>query len=212
MVRKIKWSVSGRDIDEIPDDDFEVYDGPVPPKGVYQARIKSIRQVESSNGNEMLKVLLIVDGEASGKPKYDGAPVFDNVTVMESTMFKVKQFMTALGGTGRDFDLTAIDDDDNVVKFGRIRPVGMLVRFASKTEVYEGDPSAKVARYLPPKEEELEYDDEEADEEVDDADEDEDDEEEEAPPPPRKVAKKATAKKAAPRARRRADEDDEPPF
>lgn len=225
MPKKVKWGVTGREVDQVEDESFEPYDGPTPPRGVYVGKIKTIKKAESSNGNDMVRLLIIIDGKASGKPKYDGAPIFDNVPVTEQTMFRVKQLMLGLGGSGKNFDATVIDDDDNIVKFGTIRPKDMLIRFATKTELYGDETNAKVARYLPPKEDEPEADDEDdsdyeddadtdeddgeyeddddAEEEVDDddADDDEDyeeEEEEEEPAPPRRAAKKAPAKKAAP--------------
>jgi hypothetical protein len=228
MPKKVKWGVSGKDVDQVEDDSFEPYDGPTPPRGVYVGKIKTIKKAESSNGNDMIKLLIIIDGKASGKPKYDGAPIFDNVPVTEQTMFRVKQLMLGLGGTGKNFDATVIDEDDNITKFGTIRPKDMLIRFATKTELYGEETNAKVSRYMPPKEDEpddeddSDYDEEddseeydedtdedededEDDEEVDDEDDEDDDEEyedeeeEEEKPAPRRAAKKsAPAKKAAP--------------
>lgn len=242
MVKKVRWAVTSADIDNVEEDDFEPYDGPTPPKGVYKARIKTAKLTESSNGNNMIRVLLIVDGKASGKPKYDGAPIWDNVVDTPQTAFRVKQFLAGIGATSKDWARTTSDDEGGNLKIGRIRPEGMLVRLSTKLEEYEGDHNAKVDRYLPPKDEEPEdeeeYDEEEEDveeeddeeesdeEEEEDADDEDDDADEEPAPAPRRAAKKAApstpARKAAPAkkaaatkrapARRRRNEDDEPPF
>lgn len=234
MVKKVRWAVTSADIDNVEDDDFEPYDGPTPPRGVYKARIKSAKLTESSAGNNMIKVLLIIDGEASGKPKYDGAPIWDNVVDTPQTSFRVNRFLVGIGATSKDWARTTVDDEGGSLKIGRIRPEGMLVRLSTKLEEYEGDHNAKVDRYLPPKDEEPEdeedYDEDTEDEEEevdeeDDEDEDEEDdaEDEEPAPAPRRASKKAApARKAAPPAkkaaakrapaRRRRDEDDEPPF
>jgi hypothetical protein len=229
MVKKVKWSVTGADLDNVEEDDFEPYDGPTPPKGVYQGRIKSAKVTESSAGNNMIKVLIIVDGKASGKPKYDGAPIWDNVVDTPQTAFRVARFLSGIQGTKRDWAATTVDEEGNIIKMGRIKVVGALVRFSTKLEEYEGDHNAKIDRYLPPKdeepedEEEYDEDDEDVeDEEDEEAEDEEDDEEDEddTPPPPRKAAKKtakaAPAKKAAATkrapARRSRNDDDEPPF
>lgn len=196
MAKKVRWGVSGKDVDELEDSSYEEYDGPTPPRGIYRGTIKSMKKAESSAGNDKIVVLIIIK-EKGKKAKYNGAPIFDHVPVTESAMFRVKQLMTGLGGTGKDFDATVVDDDNNITKMGRIRPVGMDVRIATKVEVYQPDPdepgerTAKIARYLPPKDEEDEGDEEEYDEEAeeeeadeeeaddsDEADEDDDDEDE----------------------------------
>jgi hypothetical protein len=240
MVKKVRWAVKSADLDNVEEDDFEPYDGPTPPKGVYQARIKSAKLTESSNGNNMIKVLLIVDGKASGKPKYDGAPIWDNVVDTPQTAFRVKQFLKGIDATMKDWDRTTCDDEGGSLKIGRVRPEGLLVRISTKLEEYEGDHNAKIDRYLPPKDEEpeeeydeededdvadVEYDEEEEGDEEEEVDEDEDDDADEEPAPaPRRAAKKAAppatparkaAAKKAPAKRasaRRRNDDEEPPF
>jgi hypothetical protein len=225
-MKKVKWSVTGREIDDAPDDDFEEYDGEDPGRGVFHGRIKWARYTESSKGNPMIKVLVVLDGKASGRPELNGWPGFTQVMDMPTTIGQMKRFRAALGATARDFDSTMIDDDGTIVKMGRIKPTGMLVRFSTKVEEYpEGSGlfPAKVNNFLPPKaapveepeDEDVEYEDaedgveyeddgEEAEEEYEDDGEDgeyeeEEEAEEEPPPPPRRAAKKAApAAKRAP--------------
>lgn len=101
----------------------EQYAGEIPPSGVYRFKIRFMQKTVSSNKNPMLKVLLILDG--SWKPEhkqYDGCPVWEQIPVIPSTAFRVRELCDALNVTAKEFmDKTVGDDEGFVQKIGKLR-------------------------------------------------------------------------------------------
>lgn len=159
---KIKWNTKGAVVDAVEPDDgpqFEAYDGPLPPKNsILRAAVELCYVQEFASGNGGLKLLLKVDEpKASPKARYNGCPIWEQLVDVDTQDFKIRQFMDAIGGSGRHWDntMTAKDDKqrDAVVKFGNILVKDLAVRIVVGHELYEGEKQVRVARYLPKGEE-----------------------------------------------------------
>lgn len=179
---KAKWgSLTATDI-ESAESNFTPYDGEIPPRGVYRFKLKKATSKESSNGNPMVKLVLILDGSwKKAHKEFDGCPAFTQVMIMDSTAFQVRAFCDAIGVTARDFlNKTVLDDDDKVVKIGKVSLAegDLLVLASCKPGEYEGTPKLEVQGLLPKPEEEPEEDEDEDEElEEEDSEEEEDDDE-----------------------------------
>lgn len=154
---KMKWSVSGSEVDETEDSgEFTPYEGPDLKPGVYPVVMETLATKEFSSGNEGFEMRLRVKAP-KGHPKaaYDGAPIWDRFPVIDSMMWKSKQFLVALGGSGKDLDNTVQDNDRKVTRLGRIgNPIGKEFRVSLRSESYTNDDnerltSIKVARFMP---------------------------------------------------------------
>ncbi len=152
--KKVKWSVTGASVDETdPGEGYAPYEGPIPPRSVQTLAVQYFKKALSAAGNDKIVMFATVHAPEpkSKNHKYHGCPYFDHIPVGETTRFRVRQLMDALGGTGKDFDATTIDNDDKVVAFGRIKvKPGMLIRASVKQEPYGDDVTAKIDRLLPP--------------------------------------------------------------
>lgn len=62
------------------------------PAGTYSVHIFNLEEKTSSNGNDMLKLTLKVS-----KGEYKGRQIFTNLTFVESAMFKIREFLIAVG-------------------------------------------------------------------------------------------------------------------
>jgi hypothetical protein len=160
VVKVVKWSTSGQEIDDQEIDDgqsFEPYDGPLPPKNtILLFDVKWIKLAKFKSGSRGLKALLVANSgdDDSPKAKYDGLPLFDNLVDVPQNAWKTRQFMDSIGGTGADWDKTQAEDPggegSKVVKFGRIRTEGLQVKVSVQIGAnQDGDSRAEVGRYLP---------------------------------------------------------------
>lgn len=123
---KAKWSatdVTADDIDNVEEDEFQPYDGPTPPAGVYRFILRYSRKRVSSKGNDMIENLLILDGSFKPEHKeYDGCPVWDYITIKKSTAARVRSFIDALGVSSSDFlNRTVVDEEDRILKIGSVK-------------------------------------------------------------------------------------------
>lgn len=156
---KVKWNTKGAEVDAVEVEDrqadFEPYDGPVPPNNsILQVMLKWARVAEFGSGNGGLKLLMeVAEPEESTKKRYNGCPLFENLVDVDTQDWKIRQFLDAIGGTGKDWDscVAEKDDKDNdvIVKFGRIKAAGLRFRIQTTRETYDGEQRAKVQRYLP---------------------------------------------------------------
>jgi hypothetical protein len=159
---KVKWQTSGSVVDEVEVEDretFEPYDGPIPPKNtvlrvaVKFARIATGVDAFKSDNNGIRLLLEVDEPKSSPKARYNGCPLFEQLVDTESSAFKIRQFLDAIGATGKDWDNTQATKDENehwnVTKIGRIKMDGLTLRVQTKREVYQGEEQAKVARFLP---------------------------------------------------------------
>lgn len=187
---KVLWGddISASAIDEAPEaQGVSMYEGPLPPNGLYTFRLQKITAGKSSNDNPMVAIRWAI--EASGdKAQYNGAPWWDNLVVLKQNLWKVKAFCRAAGITAADFMKPVTDDEDNVLKFGNKKTEGMTIR-ARVIQKPDRDGNMKLdfGAYFPPKGEE---------------------EEPAADAKPGKAGKKGKDKKAG----KKAAADDAPPF
>src|SRR6266498_1835810 len=151
---KVRWAVSGSQVDEVEVEDrgqdFEPYEGPIPPKyTILDMDIQRCELTESGKGNAMVKLLLIANGDGK-QVKYKGLPVWDQIVVVEQNDWKIRQFLDGIGATGKDWDNTVTDADGNIAKIGRVKPLEMGVRISVKRgQNLDGETRAEVGRYVP---------------------------------------------------------------
>ena len=166
---KIKWGTTAADIDgaEERESEFEPYDGPTPLANmVLRCRNQFVRIVDFNSGNKGLYMIWVVDEpKSSEKAKYNGYSFHERIADTPGQDFKIKQFMRALGGTGRHWANTMAAEDDRgnltVQKFGNIVVSKELrVRVSTSRETYEGEARARINRWLPKQEDEAMAEDE----------------------------------------------------
>jgi hypothetical protein len=134
---KAKWgagdkALSAGDIDGAERTETQVrYSGPeLIPGGTYRWAIRYIKQVESSKGNPMIEIMLTLDG--SWRPnhaQFEGKPMWDRITVIDSTKERLANFLDAIGATGSDLiDKSIVDEGSRITKLGAVGdPAGILV-------------------------------------------------------------------------------------
>lgn len=170
---KITWNTSAADIDDYEDEGGGYYDGPVPPPSVYHFAIKEILFKTFASGNKGLRVTLDVDDPRNPKKQYNGARAWENVVDTEGSTYKIKQFLAAIGATGKDWANMMTDKENLVTKIGRIKVTDdMKVRAMTK---YGTDQNSnqrmEIAKFLP-----------QADDASDDSDDSDDSTGDEEPP------------------------------
>lgn len=107
------------------------------PAGTYTCNIFDLVEKQSTNGNDMLKITLKIN-----KGDFKGRQIFTNLTFVESALFKVREYLVAVGAkiekkpTGVDFSKT-IGKEIKVVLFHR--------KNATTDETY-----CDVKKFLPP--------------------------------------------------------------
>jgi hypothetical protein len=126
---------------------FQAYDGPIPPNGLYKALFKKGWWVKSSTGKPMLKVLFVLESTKESVVQYNGCPAFHNITNEASTAWKMKELFTALG-TGAK---SAVDTDDkgNVTRIGSARPGKTYLLINSVVERYKGQERMGIKNLAP---------------------------------------------------------------
>jgi hypothetical protein len=121
---------------------FTQYDGPVPPAGLYKARVSSAKWAPAASGNQMLTVVLEFDTDNENKKQYNGFAVWHRLVQVPQSMWRTNEFLTAIGQpTKLSLD---IDESGKVLKIGSARPgkVWCLVKVSADT--YQGNPTLKV--------------------------------------------------------------------
>lgn len=173
---KVKWAIDSAEPDDL--EPFDVYDGPNPPRGVYNGVITRLQLKENSNGDDMINGLFIMKTDDPEKKKYNGCAVWFNQNVTEQGAPYVKQFLKAVGLTWKEFVSRTVtesaDRPTSITKIGNVKfndgnevPARALVRPKRPTPGYPGgDPD--IGQWLVPKE---------SDEDWDDSDDDDDDDE-----------------------------------
>lgn len=153
---KKKWAITGASVAEADDSSgFEPYEGPELVAGVYTVVVDAMKTKTFNSGNEGLDIRFKVDVPKGHRQfDYNGAAIFDRIAVIDSQRWKVKQLLTAMGGTGAEIDQTVEDSDRVVTRLGRLgNPVGHRIKVALKNEPYVNDAgqtanSMKVSRYM----------------------------------------------------------------
>lgn len=205
---KMKWDLNGRGVAPKQPGEGNNYNGPDLPKGSWPAKIKrmTVHEIQSKAnlGKPRISVLLEVQSNLlEGKEAYHGAPVWDNLNIIDSAIPFVNGFLHSLSnGTeagkraiesafwdedkGPDFRKVKVEKgnragevDTHIVKIGKVQinsPKGeVMVQITTRPDK---DPNTGKSRpvvtgYLPFQGEQAAADDE--DDIEDDIDEDEDD-------------------------------------
>lgn len=159
------------------------------PEGEQVVRVKKMEMgtVQGSGDDALKAVFEVIKGEGKG------CQVFETFSLSEKALWKLKQFLTAIGvkADGKlSLDLDKLEGKSCIIDVIH--------------EEYNGSKRAKISAYIKPSNDSDE--DEDADEDEDDEDEDEDEEEVK----PSKTSKKSAAKKTpAKKAKKPADDEDE---
>lgn len=223
---KVKFDISAKDLEETEAGGFDDYDGELlPTPGWYPLDIDWIKLDESKSGNDMLVVHMTFNNPDDDPElaDYVGCPVWDRITILSSTLFKVKPFLDAIGATYKGFtEATVVDGEEppNITKIGSLKISNLSVRCRLKLEVDDSgtyDDKLRPVRYTALADDEAparpaKKAAKKAARRAEPEPEPEDDEEyeEEEPAPPRKTAKKAAKKAPAKKAtRRRAEPEPE---
>jgi hypothetical protein len=128
---RVKWGsgISAEDIDNAEDKSIEVYDGPIPPRGVYGFNIKSMKIGKTNNDNPQFQIGLELNPRnRTDHKKYAGFFLMDFIVVLPQTAFKIKPLLAALGVSSQDFtENTIVNEEGEVTQIGKVKPVGKLI-------------------------------------------------------------------------------------
>jgi hypothetical protein len=144
-------------------DDFPVYDGDLPPKGVYRLVLKSLRLKKNKNDDPMLNALLIINEPAgSKKSQYNGKDVWANLNVTRQGAPWVNNFISALvpenkvPAVRKAFwaQKVMVDKEEppNVLSIGavKIEAGKLLISAQCGHKVYNGDTDLDAKRFFRP--------------------------------------------------------------
>lgn len=177
---------------------FSNYEGPIPPKGVYEGIIKNAQLKVSKSGHPMMLVVVELDSTDKKKKKYNGCPVFANVVIMDKTLGMVNNFLDALAGSaakGKKVRSTFWEDgvvvpkgekkESNLgeIEVGKIASIGGVKLTGKNRIVLSGEPGEWDGRerfeqnqWIVPVQEDDDLDEDDFDDEDEDDDEYEEDE------------------------------------
>ena len=156
------------------------------PEGEHLARVKKMEMgtVQGSGDDALKAVFEVIKGDGKG------CQVFETFSLGEKALWKLKQFLTAIGVKA-----------DGKLSLDLDKLEGKLCLLDVIHEEYNGQKRAKISNYSKPSDD---SDDEDEDEEYDD-----DEDEEEDVKPPKKSAKKAPAKKGKKQPEPEEDDDED---
>lgn len=192
MPKLRKQATAKIDVDEMEaaeysEGSYAKYDGEVPPADtILTAYIKSMWWAETQNGDPMLKVLVVAEGNEGEEEEYEGLPMWENMALTPAAKFKWAPFFDHFGITVADAKNKVIvsgEDDqlgEPVTKIGSFVPGSdeSWCRVITSREPYNGNWQAHVAEWLDYEEPEEDAEEEEPEEPEDEEAEDEDTEEE----------------------------------
>jgi hypothetical protein len=98
---KAKWSIDSSEPEEL--EQYEPYDGDLPPLGVYYGKIFRLTVEDNKNGDRMLTVGFRVDDPRKNKKRFNGYAAWDRLNITEQSKPFVLLFLKALGLTWADF-------------------------------------------------------------------------------------------------------------
>jgi hypothetical protein len=140
-------------------EDFAEYEGELPPRGtILNGRIKRVWATMSSNNNFMFKTLFEAEANGGDLAQYNGLPIWDNITFVETAAFRYKPFLMIFGLKVKDVKSRIdVTDDENetlgrsVSKIATWEPGSddSRCQVSTKRRRYEGDWQVNVGRYLP---------------------------------------------------------------
>lgn len=144
-------------------DDFPVYDGDLPPKGVYRLVLKTLRLKKNKNDDPMLNALLIINEPASSKKsQYNGKDVWANLNVTRQGAPWVNNFISALvpenkvAAVRKAFwaQKVMVDKEEppNVLSIGavKIEAGKLLISAQCGHKTYNGDTDLDAKRFFRP--------------------------------------------------------------
>ena len=153
---KVKWGggISQDAIDEVDTSkQFTPYDGPTPPNGVYRFVVKVLRKASSNAGNPQLQIglELVPRSDRPDQKPFKGYFMMDFIPVMDSTAWRLRPFLDAIGVTSKEFvNGTMTDEDDNITKIGKKVVKGTLVAVSIKDgQDQKGNSRKEVGQYIP---------------------------------------------------------------
>lgn len=143
-------------------DDIPIYDGELPPKGIYRCAMKFLRLKKNRNNDPMLNGLLVVNEPAgSKKAQYNGYDFWFNLNVTNQGSRWVNNFLSAIvpeakvAAVRKAFweQKVMIDKGEppNVLSIGGVKIVeNMLVTVQCGRKTYEGDDALDAKRFIRP--------------------------------------------------------------
>lgn len=198
-----KFNISGKSPEQLSSDvakAFEVYDGPVPPRGVYSGVLRFFKvKGPNTNGDSMLNGAVEIRMNGA-KAKYNGYTLSFNQNISDQGAPYVNQMLDALSGgkesVRKAFWTKGVITDDKtgvITNIGGVLKISdsVVVSVSSKYEEYRGEPRQVVGSWLvkqakddaPVDDDDDDDDDAPVDDEVEleteDEDEDSDDDEDE---------------------------------
>ncbi len=137
------------DVTNVPDSDYQTYDGPTPRKGLYKALFNKAWWTKTKDGKKtMVKVLFLLDTDNESKKQFNGYPVWHNVTYEASTMWKMKELFTALNAGAK----AAIDyegEKGEISRIGRAIPGKTWLLIHGVDGSWKGQPRLEVDTLAP---------------------------------------------------------------
>jgi hypothetical protein len=146
-------------------DEYDVYEGEQPPKGVYRCRLKMLRLKQNKNGEPMVNGLLVIsEPKKSPKAQYNGYSFWFNINVTKVGAPWVNNFLSVLvpeekvAGLRKLFwdEKVMLDKEDppNIVSIGQVkfalddRPIYVKANTKMKRATADYDESLDVLRFL----------------------------------------------------------------
>src|SRR5215472_2387479 len=211
MVRLRKEDTEDLDIDELDaveysTEQFDSYDGEVPPKDIeLVGYVRKMWWTRSQAGDPMLKILWLAAENEGDYEEYNGCPFWLNAALIGAAKFRWAPFLDNFGITLKavktQTDVADKDDQNGapINKIGNWRPGEendeSWCRIITSRERYNGEWQPRVGEWLP-------YEDDDAgegepeDDEADDEYEDEPDDEPEPEPEPARGRGRGTSRAA----------------
>lgn len=172
---RVNWGVSAKDVDNYDrESQYKPYDGPLPPSGVYQWLVKSLKHVSGTREkNPQLRIGLELAPRKGRKDeqRYAGFFVMVFAPITDKTAFRYVPFLDAFGVTGREFERATITDEEgNIKKIGKWRNTGdvMILGQLRDNTGEQADKYPKDIGWVGELTDSYEDDEEDADEEEDD--------------------------------------------
>lgn len=185
---RVSWNIDAGDVDDFDrESQYKPYDGPIPPNGIYQWKVKVLKHIAGTREkNPQLRVGLELQPRRNRRDEKSFAGYFlmAFLPVTEKTAFRYVPFLDAIGVSGKEFTRgTVTDEEGNVLKIGRWRNKGdELIKAEIRDEQDQNGANRKGIGWMgaltddDPEEDDEDFDDDDDDydgEEIDDEDDEE---------------------------------------
>jgi hypothetical protein len=207
MVKLRKEDTADIDVEELDSleystEQYDTYDGEVPPKDIeLSGYVKKMWWTRTQNNDPMLKILWVADENDGDYEEYNGCPFWLNYALIGGAKFRWAPFMENYGLTLKQVkNNTDVDDKDDqngapINKIGSFRPGEendeAWARIITDRERYNGEWKPAIKEWLP-----WDEDEEAQDDEAQDEDEPEEEEEPEPEPEPARTRGRTPARAA----------------